>query len=115
LEDFNRNHLSFALGELNLRLEDFYNMGWNEYLIKCYAYNRMTTNAALERWQQTRFIAFHSRMAYQYKAPLRITDILKLEGDNFSDIGVNDESMELARKERAEAKAHNEQYLKEKQ
>lgn len=51
-------HLSFALGELGLRLSEFYDMGWNEYLIKCYAWQRME----LSKWQHTRLIAFESKI-----------------------------------------------------
>ena len=54
---FNRNHLSFALGELGLRLEEFYDMPWCEYL-KCFAWARMEK----EKWRHTRLIAFESRI-----------------------------------------------------
>lgn len=50
--------MSFALGELGLRLEEFYDMPWCEYLIKCYAWERMER----ERWRHTRLIAYESRI-----------------------------------------------------
>ncbi len=50
------DHVAFALGELGLRLHDFYDMPWCEYLIKSYAYQRLEK----EKYRHTRFIAFHA-------------------------------------------------------
>lgn len=51
-------HLSFAVGELGLRMEEFYDMPWCEYLIKCLAWQRMEK----EKWRHTRLIAFESKI-----------------------------------------------------
>ena len=39
-------------------MEDFYNMPWCEYLIKCQAWQRMEK----EKWRHTRLIAFESKI-----------------------------------------------------
>ncbi len=90
-------------------------MAWNEYLLKCYAYSRIKKAESLESWEQSRFIAFHSRMAYQYKAPTAMSDILPLESDKFSVKNVDPEMMQQARDERAKALEFNENYLKNKE
>ena len=51
-------HLSFAVGELGLRMEEFYDMPWCEYLIKCQAWQRIEK----EKWRHTRLIAFESKI-----------------------------------------------------
>lgn len=49
-------HLSFALGELGLRMEEFFDMPWNEYLIKCFAWARIENNS----WKKFRLVAWES-------------------------------------------------------
>lgn len=39
-------------------MEEFYDMPWCEYLIKCYAWNRIET----EKWKRARMIAFNARI-----------------------------------------------------
>lgn len=52
--DWDRDVVAFAVGELGLRLEEFFDMPWCEFLIKSYAYNRMQE----ERLRHTRLIAW---------------------------------------------------------
>ena len=39
-------------------MDEFYNMAWCEYLIKCYAWSRMEK----EKWRHTRMIAYEARI-----------------------------------------------------
>lgn len=48
--------MAFAVGELGLRLEEFYEMPWCEFRIKSFAYNRMQE----ERLKHTRLISYYS-------------------------------------------------------
>lgn len=48
--------MAFALGELGLSLQEFYDMPWCEFRIKSFAYNRMQK----ERLMHTRMIAYYS-------------------------------------------------------
>ena len=50
--------MAFAVGELGLRLEEFYDMPFCEFLIKSYAYNRMQK----ERLRHTRLIAWSAQI-----------------------------------------------------
>ena len=50
--------VAFACGELGLRLEEFYEMPWCEFLIKSYAYNRMQE----EKLRHTRLIAYSAQI-----------------------------------------------------
>ena len=50
--------VAFVCGELGLRLEEFYEMPWCEFLIKSYAYNRMQE----EKLRHTRLIAYSSQI-----------------------------------------------------
>ena len=50
--------MAFAVGELGLRLEEFYDMPFCEFLIKSYAFNRMQN----ERLRHTRLIAFSAQI-----------------------------------------------------
>jgi hypothetical protein len=45
-------------------LEEFYDMPWCEYLIKCYAWNRIET----EKWRRARMIAFNARIGSHLSA-----------------------------------------------
>ena len=48
--------MAFAVGELGLRLEEFYDMPWCEFVIKSFAYYRMKN----DDWERTRILAYHS-------------------------------------------------------
>ena len=50
--------MAFAVGELGLRLEEFYDMPFCEFLIKSYAFNRMQK----ERLRHTRLIAWSAQI-----------------------------------------------------
>ena len=56
--DWDSDVVAFACGELGLRLEEFYEMPWCEFLIKSYAYNRMQE----EKLRHTRLIAYSSQI-----------------------------------------------------
>ena len=56
--DWNADVVAFACGELGLRLEEFYEMPWCEFLIKSYAYSRMQE----EKLRHTRLIAYSSQI-----------------------------------------------------
>lgn len=49
------DHVAFACGELGLRLHEFYDMPWCEYIIKSYAYYRIDDND----WKKSKYIAWH--------------------------------------------------------
>lgn len=61
--DWEEDHVAFAVGEMGLRLHDFYDMPWCEYLIKSRAYERMVK----DKWRHTRFIAYHAHIATHIK------------------------------------------------
>ena len=91
---------------MGLRLEDFYDMGWNEYLIKCYAYNRMY----LDRKRDVRTIAFNARIGSHLDPKglkgLTIKKFMPLENDNNEQQSkvdeIHEENMRIAREKRAE-------------
>lgn len=56
--DWDSDVVAFACGELGLRLEEFYEMPWCEFLIKSYAYNRMQE----EKLRHTRLIAYSAQI-----------------------------------------------------
>ena len=56
--DWDADVVAFACGELGLRLEEFYEMAWCEFLIKSYAYNRMQE----EKLRHTRLIAYSAQI-----------------------------------------------------
>ncbi len=56
--DWDSDVVAFACGELGLRLEEFYEMPWCEFLIKSYAYSRMQE----EKLRHTRLIAYSSQI-----------------------------------------------------
>lgn len=72
--------MSFALGELGLRLHEFYDMPWCEYLIKSKAYYRMQR----DRLIHTRFIAYHAFIAphVSMKSIPKIEKFMPIDGDN---------------------------------
>lgn len=58
----------------------FFDMGWNEYLIKCFAWQRMER----ERWKHTRLVAFYSMIGSHLdtkKLPKSIDSFLPIDGD----------------------------------
>ncbi len=88
--------MAFAVGELGLRLEEFYDMPFCEFRIKAYAYKRMQE----ERLRHTRLIAYYSAIGPHLKS-----DSLPKSIDSFMQIGdkprksrVSDEMRELYRK-----------------
>ncbi len=56
--DWDADVVAFACGELGLRLEEFYEMPWCEFLIKSYAYSRMQE----EKLRHTRLIAYSAQI-----------------------------------------------------
>lgn len=100
-DEFYKTHLSFALGELGLRLEEFWLMPWCEYLIKCYAWRRMDTN----EWRRARMIAFNARIGSHLdpkRLPKTEHDFLPLDDSMKKTRRASPEAMEQLRKERAD-------------
>ena len=56
--DWDSDVVAFACGELGLRLEEFLDMPWCEFLIKSYAYSRMQE----EKLRHTRLIAYSAQI-----------------------------------------------------
>lgn len=94
-------------------MDDLYTLSWNEYLIKCLAWQRMER----AKWEHTRLIAFESKVGshLDYKTlPRSIEDYLPLEGKQSKTKSVeHQQAMEALRRERAEAKARVEKLKKE--
>jgi len=61
--DWDSDVVAFACGELGLRLEEFYEMPWCEFLIKSYAYSRMQE----EKLRHTRLIAYSAQIGSQFR------------------------------------------------
>lgn len=62
-----------------MRMEEFYDMPWCEYLIKCQAWQRIEK----EKWRHTRLIAFESRIGSHLNPkslPRTIEKYLPLDG-----------------------------------
>ena len=79
--DWDSDVVAFACGELGLRLEEFYEMPWCEFLIKSYAYNRMQE----EKLRHTRLIAYSSQIGSHLdpkKLPRSIDQFMKIGSDN---------------------------------
>ena len=75
--------VAFACGELGLRLEEFYEMPWCEFLIKSYAYNRMQE----EKLRHTRLIAYNAQIGSHLdpkKLPRSIDQFMKIGSENNS-------------------------------
>ena len=69
--------VAFACGELGLRLEEFYEMPWCEFLIKSYAYSRMQE----EKLRHTRLIAYSAQIGSHLdpkKLPRSIDQFMKI-------------------------------------
>ena len=73
--------VAFACGELGLRLEEFYEMPWCEFLIKSYAYSRMQE----EKLRHTRLIAYSAQIGSHLdpkKLPRSIDQFMKIGSEN---------------------------------
>lgn len=82
--DWDSDVVAFACGELGLRLEEFYEMPWCEFLIKSYAYNRMQE----EKLRHTRLIAYSSQIGSHLdpkKLPRSIDQFMRIGSENNSD------------------------------
>ena len=93
--DWDSDVVAFACGELGLRLEEFYEMPWCEFLIKSYAYSRMQE----EKLRHTRLIAYSAQIGSHLdpkKLPRSIDQFMPIgneknarksnKNDNFDDI-----------------------------
>lgn len=91
--------IAFALGELNCpSLEYVYDMCWNEFQIRLFAYKRMD----LYKWQQLRELMWITYIAphQDYKKMAKRKEILlPLNGDRKQGIGVSEAHKELFLKE----------------
>ena len=103
--------VAFACGELGLRLEEFYEMPWCEFLIKSYAYNRMQE----EKLRHTRLVAYSAQIGSHLdpkKLPRSIDQFMRIGSDNNSDNNsdnpdkklIFDDMKELFRKRMSEYK-----------
>ena len=110
--DWNADVVAFACGELGLRLEEFYEMPWCEFLIKSYAYNRMQE----EKLRHTRLVAYSAQIGshlYPKKLPRSIDQFMKIGSENNSDNNsdnpnkklIFDDMKELFRKRMSEYKS----------
>ena len=82
--DWNADVVAFACGELGLRLEEFYEMPWCEFLIKSYAYNRMQE----EKLRHTRLVAYSAQIGSHLdpkKLPRSIDQFMKIGSENNSE------------------------------
>ena len=76
--DWDKDVVAFAVGELGLRLEEFYNMAWCEFLIKSYAYSRMQE----EKLRHTRLIAYSAQIG-SHLDPKKVTTFNNSIYDNW--------------------------------
>lgn len=73
--------VAFACGELGLRLEEFHEMPWCEFLIKSYAYSRMQE----EKLRHTRLIAYSAQIGSHLdpkKLPRSIDQFMRIGSEN---------------------------------
>ncbi len=73
--------VAFACGELGLRLEEFYEMAWCEFLIKSFAYSRMQE----EKLRHTRLIAYSAQIGNHLdpkKLPRSITQFMPIGNED---------------------------------
>lgn len=78
--DWNTDVVAFACGELGLRLEEFLDMPWCEFLIKSYAYSRMQE----EKLRHTRLIAYSAQIGSHLdpkKLPRSIDQFMPIGGE----------------------------------
>lgn len=82
--------MAFAVGELGLRLHEFYDMPWCEYIIKSKAYYRMQRDKLIH----TRFIAYHAFIAPHIglKSIPSIDKFMPIDGDERAVRRVSDET-----------------------
>ena len=81
--DWDSDVVAFACGELGLRLEEFYEMPWCEFLIKSYAYNRMQE----EKLRHTRLVAYSAQIGSHLdpkKLPRSIDQFMRIGSENNS-------------------------------
>jgi hypothetical protein len=86
--------VAFAVGELGLRLEEFYDMPFCEFRIKAYAYKRMQE----ERLRHTRMIAYYSAIGPHLdpkKLPKTIDEFMRIGDKPKKRSRVSDEMREL--------------------
>ena len=89
--------MAFAVGELGLRLEEFYDMPFCEFRIKAYAYKRMQE----ERLRHTRMIAYYSAVGPHLdpkKLPKTIDEFMRIGDKPNKRSRVSDEMRELFKK-----------------
>lgn len=89
--------MAFAVGELGLRLEEFYDMPFCEFLIKSYAFNRMQK----ERLRHTRLIAWSAQIGSHLdpkKFPKSIEQFMPIDGKRTRRKGISDEIKSLTQK-----------------
>ena len=106
--DWDSDVVAFACGELGLRLEEFYEMPWCEFLIKSYAYNRMQE----EKLRHTRLIAYSSQIGSHLdpkKLPRSIDQFMKIgsekKANNSNKNVIFDDMKELFKKRMQEYKS----------
>lgn len=99
--------MAFAVGELGLRLEEFWEMAWCEFLIKSYAYGRIQE----EKLRHTRLIAYSAQIGSHLdpkKLPKSIEDFMPIDRKKKktagASTGVSDDMKELYMKRMAEYK-----------
>ena len=89
--------MAFAVGELGLRLEEFYDMPFCEFLIKSYAFNRMQK----ERLRHTRLIAWSAQIGshlHQNSIPKSIEQFMPIDGERTRRRGMSEKMKSLAQK-----------------
>lgn len=89
--------MAFAVGELGLRLEEFYDMPFCEFLIKSYAFNRMQK----ERLRHTRLIAWSAQIGshlHPNSVPKSIEQFIPIDEKRTRRKGISDEMKALAQK-----------------
>jgi hypothetical protein len=82
--DWDADVVAFACGELGLRLEEFYEMPWCEFLIKSYAYSRMQE----EKLRHTRLIAYSAQIGSHLdpkKLPRSIDQFMRIGSEKDSE------------------------------
>ena len=107
--------MAFAVGELGLRLEEFWDMPWCEFLIKSYAFNRMQK----ERLRHTRLIAWSAQIGshlHQNSIPKSIEQFMPIDEKRTRRRGMSEKMKSLAQKRMDEYnEAMRLQNLKQKQ
>lgn len=107
--------MAFAVGELGLRLEEFYDMPFCEFLIKSYAFNRMQK----ERLRHTRLIAWSAQIGshlHPNSVPKSIEQFMPIDEKRTRRKGISDKMKSLAQKRMDEYnEAMRLQNLKQKQ